>query len=79
MEVIGLKILDFFECSVIVEVFEIKFENAAMDVLYTDEGEIKLIEFNPVESSGGGLFSYEKDGRVFRGEEEKAFMRIVVD
>ncbi|GMH93654.1 hypothetical protein TrVE_jg2047 [Triparma verrucosa] len=79
-EGIGLKILEFFESDAIKEAFSNdNFQNAVMDVLYTEGGAVKLIEFNPVESSGGGLFSFKRDARIFRGEEEKVVMRIVAD
>lgn len=79
-ERIGLKILEFFESDAIKETFSNNnFQSAVMDVLYTEGGTVKLIEFNPVESSGGGLFSFKRDARIFRGDEQKTVMRIVAD
>eukprot|EP00520_Triparma_pacifica_P004308 CAMPEP_0118633342 /NCGR_PEP_ID=MMETSP0785-20121206/945_1 /TAXON_ID=91992 /ORGANISM="Bolidomonas pacifica, Strain CCMP 1866" /LENGTH=284 /DNA_ID=CAMNT_0006524209 /DNA_START=243 /DNA_END=1094 /DNA_ORIENTATION=- len=77
-ERIGLKVLEFFESDAIQDAFtKNNFQSAVMDVLYTEGGTVKLIEFNPVESSGGGLFSFKRDARIFSGEVEKIVMRIV--
>jgi len=57
----------------------VHFEDAVMDVLYTEDGEIKLIEFNPMETSGGGLFSWVTDSDLLAGKHMRPLMRYVID
>ena len=57
------------------------FEDAVMDVLYMEDGTVKLIEFNPIVTSGGGLFSWVEDEELFvsggGGEDRLPIMRVV--
>jgi len=56
----------------------VRFEDAVMDVLYTPDEEVKLIEFNPLETSGGGLFSWRKDKDLLAGKKRTPVLRYVV-
>ena len=71
---VGESVLDFFE--LIKDLMP--FEDAVMDVLYTEEKTVKLIEFNPIVTSGGGLFSWVDDIEILAGRMNgPPVMRIV--
>ena len=72
---IGLAILKFWEEEISPLVPNI--DNAVMDVLKLDGEPCKLIEFNPRESSGGGLFNYLEDRRIMEGRQNATVMRII--
>ena len=48
-----------------------------MDVLYMEDGTVKLIEFNPIVTSGGGLFSWVEDKETLAGDSRLPIMRVV--
>ena len=80
-ENIGERILDFYT-NVLQNYITSYFEDAVMDVLVTEDNEIKLIEFNPMVTSGGGLFSWIDDADLLNGSQNKkknpkVVMRIV--
>jgi hypothetical protein len=49
-----------------------------MDVLVTEDNEIKLIEFNPMVTSGGGLFSWIDDADLLNGRNRKKNPKVVM-
>ena len=73
---IGEKILSFYEETIYEFVHQL-FEDAVMDVLYMEDGTVKLIEFNPIVTSGGGLFSWVEDKETLAGDSRLPIMRVV--
>mmetsp|Transcript_61557 Transcript_61557/g.71937 ORF Transcript_61557/g.71937 Transcript_61557/m.71937 type:complete len:296 (-) Transcript_61557:689-1576(-) len=77
---IGEEIMNFYENKI---KERISLSDAVMDVVVMGDAkmgeneEIKLIEFNPLVTSGGGLFSWVDDKDLLDGMSEKAVMRIV--
>lgn len=70
-------ILDFYD-NTIQQYISSYFEDAVMAILVTEENEMKLIEFNPILTSEGGLFSWIDDRGLLNGEKKDgAVMRIV--
>ena len=58
---------------------QIAFEEAVMDVIYMVTGEVQLIEFNPLLTSRGGLFSWVTDRDLLAGKKKQVVMRFVED
>ena len=50
-----------------------------MDVLFTEDGRVLLIEFNPSFTSGGALFNWNTDASLLAGKEEAIVMRMIHD
>ena len=75
---VGLAILEWYEHN-LKDYLLNYFQDAVMDVLYTDQKAIQLIEFNPIVTSGGGLFSWVHDKDLLNGVDvgASAVMRIV--
>ena len=73
---VGRAVLCFFEDHI---VGQIEFEEVVMDVIYLETGEVRLIEFNPLLTSGGGLFSWVKDRDLLAGKEKNVVLRFVQD
>ena len=76
---VGEKILSFYKETIHEFVHQL-FEDAVMDVLYMEDGTVKLIEFNPIVTSGGGLFSWVEDEELFVSggcEDRLPIMRVV--
>ena len=76
-ENIGERILDFYT-NVLQNYITSYFEDAVMDVLVTEDNEIKLIEFNPMVTSGGGLFSWIDDADLLNGRNRKKNPKVVM-
>ena len=75
---IGVEIIEWYEQN-LQQYASNYFTDAVMDVVYTAKKEIQLIEFNPIVTSGGGLFSWVQDKAVLDGVDPDApvVMRIV--
>lgn len=73
---VGQAVLRFFDEHI---VGQISFEEAVMDIIYMETGEVRLIEFNPLLTSGGGLFSWITDRNLLAGKEKNVVMRFVVN
>ena len=52
-------------------------KDAVWDVLWLPSG-IKMIEFNPLFTSGGALFSWTRDAELLAGKRARPVMRIIV-
>ena len=73
---VGRAVLRFFDEYI---ADQIAFEEAVMDVIYMVTGEVQLIEFNPLLTSRGGLFSWVTDRDLLAGKKKQVVMRFVED